>query len=295
MRILLFGGAGQLGYELRARAADLEFEVLSPVAAEVDITDRDQVVKVVSSARPDIVVNCAAYTAVDKAEDEVERAFHINRDGAANIADACSRLPTRLIHVSTDYVFDGSLGRPLKEDDQKNPLSVYGRSKWEGEERIREVLGDDALIVRTQALYGKKGVNFVYTMLKLFGERDVLKVVDDQFVSPTWAGWLAEVLLDCARIKVGGALHASCEGAVSWFDFAREIQRLSLPHFEGRKVATLERTTAAELKRPAPRPTFSAFDTTRITKVLGRPPMPWRDALESFLRDINVMEACGDA
>lgn len=291
MKILLFGGAGQLGYELRSRAADLEFEVVSPVAAEIDITDRDQVVKVVSSARPDLVVNCAAYTAVDKAEEEVELALRSNRDGAANVADACSRFNARLIHISTDYVFDGSLGRPLKEDDPKNPLSVYGRSKWEGEEKVREALGNEALIVRTQALYGKKGVNFVYAMLKLFGERDVVKVVDDQWVSPTWAGWLAEVILDCARIKVGGALHASCEGTVSWFDFASEIQRLALPHFEGRQVARLERTTAAELKRPAPRPTFSAFDTTRITTVLGRPPMPWRDALELFLREINVMEA----
>ncbi len=291
MKILLFGGAGQLGYELCARAADLEFEVVSPVVTEVDITDRDQVIKVVSSARPHIVVNCAAYTAVDKAEEEIDLAFRSNRDGAANVADACSRLNARLIHLSTDYVFDGSLGRPLKEDDPTHPLSVYGRSKWEGEEKVREALGDDALIVRTQALYGKKGVNFVYTMLKLFGERDVVKVVDDQWVSPTWAGWLAEVLLDCARIKVGGVLHASCEGTVSWFDFASEIQRLALPHFEGRKVARLERTVAAELKRPAARPTFSAFDTTRLTTVLGRPPMPWRDALESFLREINVMEA----
>lgn len=291
MKILLFGGAGQLGYELCARAADLEFEVVSPVAAEVDITDRDQIIKVVSSARPHIVVNCAAYTAVDKAEEEIDLAFRSNRDGAANVADACSRFNARLIHLSTDYVFDGSLGRPLKEDDPTHPLSVYGRSKWEGEGKVREALGDDALIVRTQALYGKKGVNFVYTMLKLFGERDVVKVVDDQWVSPTWAGWLAEVLLDCARIKVGGVLHASCEGTVSWFDFASEIQRLALPHFEGRKVARLERTVAAELKRPAARPTFSAFDTTRLTTVLGRPPMPWRDALESFLREINVMEA----
>jgi dTDP-4-dehydrorhamnose reductase len=291
VKILLFGGAGQLGYELCARAADLEFEVVSPVVTEVDITDRDQVIKVVSSARPHIVVNCAAYTAVDKAEEEIDLAFRSNRDGAANVADACSRLNARLIHLSTDYVFDGSLGRPLKEDDPTHPLSVYGRSKWEGEEKVREALGDDALIVRTQALYGKKGVNFVYTMLKLFGERDVVKVVDDQWVSPTWAGWLAEVLLDCARIKVGGVLHASCEGTVSWFDFASEIQRLALPHFEGRKVARLERTVAAELKRPAARPTFSAFDTTRLTTVLGRPPMPWRDALESFLREINVMEA----
>lgn len=291
MKILLFGGAGQLGYELRTRAADLEFEVVSPVVTEIDITDHDQVVKVTCSTKPDVVLNCAAYTAVDKAEEDVEQAFRINRDGAFNIADACAIAKARCIHVSTDYVFDGLLGRPLTEEDPVHPLSVYGRSKWEGEERIRQVLGNDALIVRTQSLYGQKGVNFVYTMLKLFGERDVVKVVDDQWVSPTWAGWLAEALLDCARIDVGGTLHASCEGTVSWYEFASEIRSLALPHFEGRTVATVERTTAATLNRPATRPTFSAFDTAKITKVLGRPPMRWKDALTAFLREIQVIEA----
>ena len=289
MKILLFGGAGQLGWELRKRADDLEFEVVSPVAAELDITDHGQVLKVMGSVSPDVVINCAAYTAVDRAEEEVDAAFKINRDGAFNIADACAKHKARFIHVSTDYVFDGLLGRPLREDDKKNPLSVYGRSKWEGEERIQDVLQGDALIVRTQALYGQKGVNFVQTMLKLFADRDVVKVVDDQWVSPTWAGWLAEVLLDCSRIQAGGALHASCEGTVSWYEFASEIRALALPSFEGKKIATVERTTAATLNRPAPRPTFSAFDTTRLTTLLGRPPMRWKDALETFLKEIGVV------
>lgn len=289
MKILLFGGAGQLGWELSKRAEDLAFDVVSPVVTEVDITEREQVARVVASVRPDVVINCAAYTAVDKAEEEQGLCFQINRDGAFNVAEACAKQRCRFIHISTDYVFDGLLGRPIKESDPKNPLSVYGRSKWEGEERIRDVLGDEALIVRTQALYGQKGVNFVQTMLKLFAERDVVKVVDDQWVSPTWAGWLAEALLDCARIQVGGALHASCEGTVSWYDFASQIRERALPHFKGQKVAALERTTAAALNRPAPRPTFSAFDTTRVTEVLGRPPMRCGDALEAFLSEIGVV------
>jgi len=288
VKILLFGGAGQLGWELTKRAVDLEFEVVSPVLTEVDITEHDQVSRVVKSVRPDVVINCAAYTAVDKAEEEVDLCFRINRDGAFNIADACKAADSRFIHISTDYVFDGLLGRPLREDDPSNPLSVYGRSKWEGEERVRDVLGNDALIVRTQALYGQKGVNFVQTMLKLFAEREVVKVVDDQWVSPTWAGWLAEVLLDCSRIQAGGTLHASCEGTVSWYDFASEIRSQAAAHFEGRKLASVERTTASTLNRPAPRPTFSAFDTTKITNLLGRPPMRWKDALGVFLQEIGV-------
>lgn len=289
MKILLFGGAGQLGHEIRKRADDLDFETVSPVLKEVDITEADQVMKLIGATKADVVINCAAYTAVDKAEEEKELAFRINRDGVRNIALACAKHPTRLIHVSTDYVFDGLLGRPLKEDDQANPLSVYGVSKWEGEEAVREILGDTALIVRTQALYGKMGVNFVQTMLKLIGEREVLKIVDDQWVSPTWAGWLAEALLDLARGQCGGTLHGSCAGTVSWYDFASEIRRLSEGHFEGRRQANLERTTADAFARPAKRPRFSAFDTSKISMALGRPPMKWEDALKAFLKEIGVL------
>ncbi len=288
MKILVFGGAGQLGHEIRKRASDLDFEVVSPVASEVDITEPDQVTKVVAACKPDVVINCAAYTAVDKAEQERDLAFKINRDGARNIAVACAKTPTRFIHVSTDYVFDGSFGRPLKEEDPKNPMSVYGRSKWEGEEAIRDVLGESASIVRTQALYGQMGVNFVQTMLKLIEERELVKVVDDQWVSPTWAGWLGETLLDLARLQSGGTLHASCEGTVSWYDFACEIRKMSEGHFEGRRMAVLERTTADAFARPAKRPVYSAFDTTKICSVLGRPPMKWQEGLRLFLAEIGV-------
>ncbi len=288
MKILLFGGSGQLGFELRKRAADLHFDLVSPVTTELDITDGVQVGNLISALRPAAVINSAAYTAVDKAEEEQERAFAINADGVRNIAEACARSGARLVHISTDYVFDGSLGRPLKEDDAVNPLSVYGKSKLAGEEYARSICGDSALIVRTQALYGARGVNFVHTMLKLFAEREELKIVADQYVSPTWAGWLAEILLDLVRLPVGGTFHASCSGVVSWFEFAQEIQRLAAGSFEGRRLARLEPTTAMELKRPAVRPTFSGFDTDKLAGVLGRPILGWQPALESFLREIGV-------
>ncbi len=288
MKILLFGGSGQLGFELKKRATDLAFEVVSPVTKELDITDKAQVFTLMRSLDPTTVINSAAYTAVDKAEEEPDKAFAINAEGARNISDACVKCGVRLIHISTDYVFDGTLGRKLKEDDVVNPVSVYGRTKLEGEEFVRTICGDRGLVVRTQALYGQKGVNFAHTMLKLFAERDVLKIVDDQFVSPTWAGWLAEALLDLVRLPVSGTIHASCDGVVSWYDFAREIQRLSLESYEGMRIARLEPTTAAELNRPAKRPVYSAFDTSRLAGVLGRPIPSWQAALKLFLREIGV-------
>lgn len=294
MKILLFGGSGQLGFELTKRAADLNFSVVSPVTKEVDITDAKQVRTLIERVRPDLVINSAAYTAVDKAEEEGERAFLVNAEGAKYVAQGCERSKVRLIHISTDYVFDGSLGRPLREDDSVNPVSAYGRSKLLGEQHVQSALGDSCLIVRTQALYGQKGVNFVLTMLKLFAEREELKIVSDQYVSPTWAGWLAEVLLDLARLPVGGVLHASCSGVVSWYDFAVEIQSLAAPVLSERnsgerKLARLEKTSAFEFNRPAKRPNFSAFDTARLEQILRRPVLSWNDGLRAFLAEIGML------
>ncbi len=288
MKILLFGGSGQLGFELKKRAADLNFSLVSPVTKEVNISEETQVKSLVESLKPDLVINSAAYTAVDKAEQEVDLATAVNADGARYVAEACSRTKARLIHLSTDYVFDGLLQRPLREDDPVNPVSVYGRTKLQGEEYVRKIAGERGLIVRTQALYGQKGINFVHTMLKLFAERQELKIVDDQFVSPTWAGWLAEAVLDLARLQVHGTLHASCSGVVSWYDFAAEIHRLAAPSFEGRQMARIERTCAADLNRPAKRPVFSAFDVSKISDVLHRVPLTWNDALQRFLTEIGV-------
>ena len=150
-------------------------------------------------------------------------------------------------------------------------------------------VGERGLIVRTQALYGQRGVNFVQTMLKLFVERDVLKVVQDQVISPTWAGWLAEVLLDLVRLPASGVLHASCEGQTSWYDFALKIREQAAPKLEGKPLARIEPTTARELNRPAARPVFSAFDTSRLVGILGRPCMDWREALSEYLIEIGVV------
>ena len=288
MKILLFGGSGQLGFELKKRASDLDFTVVSPVTAEVDITDREQVSFLAQSVHPTLIINSAAYTAVDKAEEDKERAFAVNRDGARNIAEACGKLGIRMIHLSTDYVFDGLSGKPVSETDPTNPLSVYGASKLAGERAVTEVLGDRGLILRTSALHGQKGVNFVHTMVKLFQEKEVVKVVNDQWMSPTWAGWLAESVLDFARMDCGGVVHASCSGGISWFEFASEVLELVRPHFPEKKLARVEPTTASELNRPAPRPVYSVFELTKITQLLGRAPISWKIGLQNHIKDIGI-------
>ncbi len=296
MKILLFGGSGQLGFEILKRARALHFEVIAPVISELDITDREQVGFLCAKVRPDIVLNCAAYTAVDKAEEERSEAFRINADAAANVAQAAREAGAQLFHVSTDYVFSGTGSQPLKEGDSTGPINVYGESKLAGEVRVREIMGEGALVVRTSSLHGQHGVNFVHTMVKLMLERDVVKVVDDQFMSPTWAGWLAESMLDLCRLdksqmasKAGGLVHASGAGVCSWYDFAQEIRGLIAPHVTVK--ARLEPISAAEFTRPARRPRYSAFDCGRLAMLLGRPPLGWRDGLRHHLAEINFGRA----
>ncbi len=295
MKLLVFGGGGQLGYELLSRARDLRFEVMAPVISEIDIADQSAVVQFAKNVHPSAIINAAAYTAVDKAESERDLAYSVNSTGAHNVAVAAKSVGCRLLHVSTDYVFSGDGSKSLRENDQTNPQGVYGSSKLEGEQRIREEYPEKSVIVRTSSLHGQRGENFVHTMLKLFAERDVVKVVDDQRMSPTWAGWLAEALLDLSRIDLAnfdfnaspgaGLLHASSVGDVSWFEFANAIYEDATQLTPWK--AKLDRTTMSELARPAPRPKFSVFDVSKITQVLGRPPLGWREGLRAHLTDIG--------
>lgn len=288
MKILLFGGSGQLGFEITKRARDLDFEVISPVTSEVNVTERDQVIFLMKQVKPTVVINCAAYTAVDKAEADREAAYRVNRDGPAYVAEGVREIGARLIHISTDYVFDGSLGRALNEEDATNPLSVYGKSKLAGEDRIRQIAPDSSLIVRTSSLHGQRGINFVHTMIKLFRELSVVKVVSDQTMSPTWAGWLAEALLDVARMDATGVVHASCEGAVTWHQFAREIYENVATRLARTTPLRIEETTAESLNRPAKRPVYSPFDTTKLSKLLGRRPISWQEGLRRHLMEIPI-------
>ncbi len=290
MRILLFGGSGQLGFELLSRAHDLNFEVTAPVISEVDIGDLDQVLFLARKFRPAVVINSAAYTAVDKAEEESAVAFRVNRDGAANTAKAAAAVGARLIHVSTDYVFAGDGSTPLDETAPTGPRNVYGASKLAGEDAVLDILGDQALVVRTSSLHGQRGENFVHTMLKLFETRPSIKVVTDQMMSPTWAGWLAEAMLDLAKIGAGGVVHAACAGAISWYDFAVEIHRLAMPRLPDGSPCAIERTTVAEFARSAARPMYSVLQCDRLAGMLGRRPIAWQEGLKAHLRDIGRLQ-----
>lgn len=274
MKILLFGGSGQLGRELRDKAKDLSFDVIAPVTKEVDISDREQVTHLIKQVSPDVIINAAAYTLVDKAESERDLAFKINGEGPGIITEAASG--ARLIHVSTDYVFSGEATEPLTEQSPTGPINVYGESKLAGERAV--LAGKNSLVVRTASLHGPFGENFVHTMLKLFKEKETVSVVNDQIMSPTYAGWLAEVLLDLARMReVTGVLHAAGQGAISWFDFASEIKRQSGLKCEIKPVSH------TEFQRAARRPRYSALSTKALAEVLGRAAISWQEGLRLHL------------
>ena len=226
-RVWIIGNRGMLGTELSELFASLGI-LFTGTDREVDITDQDALNAFAAEYKPEYIVNCAAYTAVDKAEDDRELCRALNADGAGNIARVANRAGARLIHISTDYVFNGNGTRPYREDDPTDPTGVYGRTKRDGEVLVLQE-NPESWIIRTAWLYGQHGNNFVHTMLRLMGERDELRVVNDQFGSPTWAHDLAGVVADfivlCGAGTSGpfGIYHYSNGGEISWFDFAREI------------------------------------------------------------------------
>jgi dTDP-4-dehydrorhamnose reductase len=202
-------------------------------------------------------------------------------------------LRVRHLWVSTDYVYAGDLGRPLREEDPVSPLGVYGASKVAGEQAIAELYPERSLIVRTSSLHGRCGENFVHTMLKLFASKPELKVVADQSMSPTWAGWLAEALLGLCRTEGTGIVHASGSGGCTWYEFAEAILTEARERYGIGKELRLLKTTAAEFARPARRPSFSVMNTERITTLLGRAPCTWREGLRSHLAEIRVLNSDG--
>lgn len=249
MRVLVTGAGGQVGSELVQAFAD--HDVVGADRATLDVTSRDDVLGVVTSWRPDAIVNAAAWTAVDACESDPDRAFRDNALAVRHLAEAARRVDAHLCQISTDYVFDGSLDRPYTEWDRPDPQSVYGRSKLAGEQEA----GADALVVRTAWVCGRVGPNMVKTILRLAAEHDTLRFVDDQRGHPTFADDLARTIRRLVVDRRRGVVHVTNQGAVSWFEFAREVM-LAAGHDPDR----IQPITTAEMPRPAPRPANSVLD-----------------------------------
>jgi len=276
LRCLVLGGAGMLGQAVVQEARSRGWAALGLSREQADVTDRDRLLQEAREFRPEVVLNCAAYTKVDDCETEVEQAFAVNGEGAGNAAAAAESVGARLVHVSTDYVFSGAAREPYREDAPTGPLSVYGKSKLEGERRALKY--DRALVARTSWLFGPGGSNFVATMVGLIEAGKVpLRVVDDQVGCPTYAPFLASALLDLARLGTTGVLHYRNREPVSWYAFAAEIAR---QWAEGVEVVPV---TTAEFPRPAPRPAWSVLDVARFESIAGRPVEPWEEGLSEYL------------
>lgn len=276
-RIAVFGASGMLGRRVTEAFSANEFgnaHVTGFSSADCDITDEAAVMAAVRRCAPDVIVNCAAYTAVDKAESEPDKADMVNRLGTANIAKAAKEAGCLLIHISTDYVFDGTSAKPYTEDMPTAPLGAYGRTKLLGEEAIASV-GCKHVIIRTQWLYDSEGRNFFLTMLRLMSERDKLSVVDDQTGSPTYAVDLARAVAAVAERYDGqdGIYHYSNDGECTWYDFALSIAQL----FNAKTRVT--HITTEQYPTPARRPHYSTLSKGKIISTFGLEVDHWRDGL----------------
>lgn len=281
MRVLITGAAGQLGRDVQTAFADAGDEVFACGRAELDITDRGAVLDAVEHHKPDVVVHSAAFTKVDLCETEPETAWQVNTTGSWWVAQACAKVGASMVYISSDYVFDGTNGRPYTEFDRVNPQSVYGRSKEAGEQKVREVL-DDHYIVRTSWVHGVHGGNFAKTMLRLGRERGAVSVVDDQTGSPTFTADLAPQLRRLVASECPGTYHLTNSGHCTWFEFARSIfETAGLP-------VELTPTDSASFAAPAPRPQHSVLDNL-MARQIGLPAMPaWQDSLAVMLSQLEA-------
>ena len=280
MKVLVTGARGQLGSDV---VQELERQGILAVGVdmeEMDITDADAVDLVVKDSGADAVIHCAAYTAVDAAEENASLCQRVNRDGTKNIAMACLKYGKKMLYISTDYVFDGEGEKPWGPEDHTNPVNVYGRTKYEGELAVRETL-EAYFIVRVSWVFGLHGKNFVKTMLRLSGERECLRVVDDQFGSPTYTRDLAVLLAAMVQTDKYGVYHATNEGICSWYEFACEIFR------QAERTVQVEAVPSDAFPVKAKRPHNSRMEKGKLTRE-GFFRLPrWEDALSRYLRELR--------
>ncbi len=277
--IVIFGASGQLGQCFKSIAEKRGISnIFFPSESEANILDNNALNKVFETYKPAYCINCAAYTAVDKAEDEQELALKINKTGVENLSRLCAANSSTLIHISTDFVFKGDKAKPLTEEDETKPISVYGETKLDGEKAV-EALLKEFFIVRTGWLYSEYGNNFVKTMLKLGAERDELKIIADQVGTPTYAVDLASCILQIigAKSTAYGVYHYSNEGVTSWFDFARAVFDISGTEVKAIPIKTEEYVTKAT------RPPYSVMDKSKIKKEFAMEIPYWRDSLATCI------------
>lgn len=278
MKLLITGAGGLLGSDLARTALARSHDVTAPLRSDLDVTDPQAVRSVVASARPDVIIHCAAYSDVDGAEEHPELAMLVNRDSTRYLAAAAVEGAARFVYVSSDYVFDGAQASPYAPDAATTPLSVYGRSKLAGEEVCRDLVGG-ALVARTGWLYGGSRANFVTSMIARAARGEVLRVVDDQVGGPSWTRYVAEGLLDLVAHQVQGTWHVADRGSCSWAELAREAVDL------GGLEAEVVGVSSAAWGAMAARPPYSVLDVTATERLLGQDRPHWRAALSRFVTE----------
>ncbi|MGD0021481.1 MAG: dTDP-4-dehydrorhamnose reductase [Smithellaceae bacterium] len=282
MRILLLGHKGMLGSDLLLKL-NLRHEVVGMDREEIDIVSPDECVQAIKETAPNVVINAAAYTNVDGCETAKEECFAVNDEAVKNIAQACRNKNIRIIHFSTDYVFDGTAQQPYKEDDQCNPINAYGASKLAGE-RYLQSLADDYVLIRTSWLYGLKGKNFVQTILEKAKTTPTLSVVDDQVGSPTYTKDLAAAVDLLISQNLQGIFHVTNRGSCSWYQFAVKILQES-----GMNDVKVIPIKSDQLPRPALRPAYSVLSMQKFISATGKTMQPWQLALQDYLKSIKQL------
>lgn len=289
MRVLVTGCKGQLGYDVSKELTKRGDEAVAVDVEEMDITDKEAVDNYISKANVDAVIHCAAYTAVDAAEDNVELCRRINRDGTQNIADACKKHNLKMIYISTDYVFNGDGEEPWKPDEKREPLNVYGQTKYEGEVAVESTL-DKYFIVRISWVFGLNGKNFVRTMLNLGKTHDKLTVVADQIGSPTYTVDLAKLLVDMVHSDQYGRYHATNEGICSWYEFTCEIMKQAAEYYPEYANVKVSPVSSDAYPTKAKRPSNSRMSKDKLNEN-GFDRFPtWQDALKRYLKELKDNE-----
>lgn len=283
MKVLVTGVKGQLGYDVVRELQKRGHETVGVDIDEMDITDAAAVERVMTEVQPDAVIHCSAYTAVDRAEEDIEICRRVNVDGTENIAKICKKLGCKMLYLSTDYIFSGDGERPWEPDDEASPLNAYGQSKYDGELALKKYV-EKYFIVRISWVFGINGNNFIKTMLRLGRENGAVKVVDDQIGSPTYTYDLARLLVDMIESDRYGAYHATNEGICSWYEFAKEIFRAA-----GMDNVSVTPVKSGEFPVKAKRPKNSRMSKEKLV-TNGFSLLPaWQDAVARYIKELNLL------